>query len=401
MNVTELKNCISGGAFLGSGGGGNVSIARKLVKKYTSLEEINVELVTMEEYDESKLCAVVAFIGSPDSFGENPDVTAVVNAFLELQKQAVSKYGKEIGYLIPVELGAVNSLISFLVAHELNVKNAGSRIAVLDGDGAGRAIPCLPLTTFAAQNISTYPGVICNDDGLAITLSDCRNSKENVWGTEEAETLEKLIRPVLGLPQFEEIAGIGLWAMDKTDVASTLIRNSVSSMLKIGEYLNKTAFEEVSAKELQKLYRKFVPSGEVSALESCRFDSLTNITEGGFDHGVVLMTRDGGNQYSLLFQNETLITWQNDREAPAIVSPFSCNMLFDTTLKHLYGEDEFWGDNTASGVSLSNGDIQEKHLDLVDFRVKLFCCSPAEPLLRSPISDNYHGVLGALGYYGK
>ena len=39
--------------------------------------------------------------------------------------------------------------------------------AVVDGDGAGRAVPSLPMLTFAARHVDPRPAILVSQDGLA------------------------------------------------------------------------------------------------------------------------------------------------------------------------------------------------------------------------------------------
>ncbi len=108
---------------------------------------------------------------------------SAIAAFDRLNKE----YRGQIGYVIPGEIGAVNTIALILVAIDKG-------IPVIDGDGAGRAIPALTMTTFAALNLSANPTVLANNQGQAVSVF-----------AGDASQAESYCRPILEV--FDQEAG--------------------------------------------------------------------------------------------------------------------------------------------------------------------------------------------------
>src|SRR5690606_32253297 len=92
--------------------------------------------------------------------------------------------GKTIEALFPLETGPENILAPFVLA-------ARHGLAVVDGDGAGRAVPTLPLCTFSSDDAYIdLPIAMANGDGDRILV----DSESNL-------THEALLRDFVQLPR--------------------------------------------------------------------------------------------------------------------------------------------------------------------------------------------------------
>lgn len=131
----QLCDIAYGACFLASGGGGPLEVAHTLIENTISDgPENDLRIVSVEEAakDEDKVTAVVAYVGAPSSLGKIRKPRAPLNAFDRLDAYCRRNLGKSIGYVIPVESGAVSTVVPFLVALERN-------LSVVDGDGARRS----------------------------------------------------------------------------------------------------------------------------------------------------------------------------------------------------------------------------------------------------------------------
>ena len=69
----------------------------------------------------------------------------------------LTQSGQEpLGYLIPVEMGAMNTLIPFIIS-------AKKGIAVINGDPCGRAMPELSMTLFNINKLPINPVILTSD----------------------------------------------------------------------------------------------------------------------------------------------------------------------------------------------------------------------------------------------
>ena len=101
-------------------------------------------------------------MGSPLKIFKNPGlVKAAIPAYKKLTElcfafkaagQARYESLKFMDFCLPIEIGAVNSIVPMIVTDSLS-------LFVVDADGTGRAVPTLQLTTYARQ-IKLYPNIL-------------------------------------------------------------------------------------------------------------------------------------------------------------------------------------------------------------------------------------------------
>ena len=71
--------------------------------------------------------------------------------------------GEPADYLMPLEIGGINSLVPIMAAARLG-------LPLIDADGMGRAFPELQMTTFNAHGVSTTPLALTDDHGTWLLL---------------------------------------------------------------------------------------------------------------------------------------------------------------------------------------------------------------------------------------
>ena len=143
LNRKELKDVVRGACFLASGGGGayetGIQIADCFKPPYYESSEVKV--VTVEEAKAMATAnygVVTAVMGAPERMKEIKNAGMNVKAIEKLAELRGIDV-KEIGCIIPAEIGALSSVIACVTAAKLG-------IPVLDGDGAGRAVPVLNIS---------------------------------------------------------------------------------------------------------------------------------------------------------------------------------------------------------------------------------------------------------------
>ena len=167
LNRKELKDVVRGACFLASGGGGayetGIQIADCFKPPYYESSEVKV--VTVEEAKAMATAnygVVTAVMGAPERMKEIKNAGMNVKAIEKLAELRGIDV-KEIGCIIPAEIGALSSVIACVTAAKLG-------IPVLDGDGAGRAVPVLNMTSFAVKEVSVNPTVLVGSNGDHVAL---------------------------------------------------------------------------------------------------------------------------------------------------------------------------------------------------------------------------------------
>jgi DUF917 family protein len=79
--------------------------------------------------------------------------------------QRMATQGRPASYLVSPESGALGFSTVALLASRLG-------LAVVDADGAGRAVPELPMLTFYAGGVSPRPAILANGLGVCVELAE-------------------------------------------------------------------------------------------------------------------------------------------------------------------------------------------------------------------------------------
>lgn len=331
-----LFHVVKGACLLASGGGGTYSSAQNLLKYYTKGEyygdknEPCFEVVSKENaIARGGDAVVVAYIGAPQAISALQYPQAAVASVQKIIEQTK----RDIRYVIPVEIGPLSSIVPCLVASKCGLK-------VIDADGAGRAVPELTMVTYAAHEVSVNPTILANSNNIFVSLAITdSNGKSCSRQTQEntAAVIEHLARPIIGINEFNQSAGIAIWIMDSEQIekaveieATLTLAHTVGKDLtvpgadslyiqkKLNEYLGGT-------REHQKVFTLFEGFFQTSGTATS--------TQGGFDHGTVAIRNDKADQVTVIFQNESLIVWDSSRDTPCAMAPDSICYLVDDEQK--------------------------------------------------------------------
>lgn len=174
LDECQIRDVAVGSAVLGTGGGGNPYLgmvgAIEAVRKHGDLQ-----LYSIDELPDDTLAVSPFAIGSPVPFIERLSMTDEIMAAFK----AMSRYfGREIGAIIPAEIGGVNSVIPLAVGRELG-------LPVIDADGMGRAYPEIQLCTFTLYGHQASPLAVADEHGNVSII----DTIDNFW-------VERIARPV-------------------------------------------------------------------------------------------------------------------------------------------------------------------------------------------------------------
>lgn len=369
LGKDDLQTILFGATFLASGGGGSFSSGQCLVNAL--VEDWTVEVHTLKQVLELKknssddwLAAVVAYIGAPQAIADLGQPTAAMNAFNHLNEL----YQENIGYIVPVEIGGLSTIVAATVAGNL-------KHPVVNADGAGRAVPTLTMTTFAGA-VSSSPAMFCNEKAAAVVLEIV-----------DVGQVEAMARPLLSAPAFNQKAGLAMWPMTKTDMEKALpIRDTLGTCLEIGRVLRNII--EDPSHPIEDLFSKLKELGfDAYILAEGRVHLEGETPEGGFDFGKVSFrdTKDDNPLAYVYNQNENMIAWSTKRDRPLAIGP---DLICYVTKK---------------GQPFSNDDISEDTTLKVEGEESLLIGIAANPALTSnqSIMDAFRESLIVLGYAGS
>lgn len=324
LEKADLEPLLLGGCFFGSGGGGTIESARGLVKHfqkgaYYSVDQVKV--VTVDEATEGD-SVMVAYMGSPEAIDGAAYPLGPVLAVEQIQAR-LKQQGRKLAYVVPPESGALGFTVACLVAAKLG-------LAVVDGDGAGRAVPSLPMLTFAAQHVDPKPAVLVSQDGLTVEL-DVTPAKgtpgDRQHQTDVSVIVEQMMRPIVADPEFKQFGGLAMWVMTPAKLRDAVpITGTLTRALAFGQALQQGAFRTVD-ELLTGLHDRW-------GVKACALLTRGELlgaavdTTGGFDLGTVTV-KSGAQTAEVLYQNESLLAWSSHRAEPLCMAPDSICYFFE------------------------------------------------------------------------
>lgn len=286
----DMLEILYGATLLGAGGGGSLKFGMDMLQKLTEQKEvIELDLLTLEEIEDTDYAAMVAGLGSPVAmmyedlpmFG--PDA---VYAFQAFQKAFLAE-GKNLKYLYSGEMGGFNTFVPMLVAI-LSDKNVEKRIKFLDTDGNGRAVPELNTSLTSQRGFPPFPIGLGNYTGDEIIAYPTDDKAGEVIARQLCMAYNMRI-------------GFSTWGMAKHELQSHSVDGCITYAQKIGQAFMKAMAEKIDLMdELSKV---------MEVREFCRgkIEKLELKQEGGFDYGVTVVAGMDGKKYYIDFKNENLV----------------------------------------------------------------------------------------------
>lgn len=299
----DMADVALGGAFLGTGGGGDPYIGRLMAEQAIDANG-PVRVLDVEDLDDDALIVPVAMMGAPTVMLEKlPRGDEALNALRSLE----AVLGRKADAIFCIEAGGLNSTIPIAVA-------AAAKLPIVDGDGMGRAFPELQMVSMTMFDIQACPMAMADEKGNAMVL----NTVDNL-------STEKFARVIT-----VEMGGAGLIAlypMTGAEAKRAILRDSLSLITNIGRIIGlEQAANRNPADRLAKDLNGM-------RLFEGRVTDVDRRTEGGFARGKATFEGlDGyqGQTMKLSFQNEFLLAEAGDGTPLAITPDLICLLDLET-----------------------------------------------------------------------
>lgn len=379
LSATEREDIANGAAFLASGGGAPLTYFLPLIQR---IDE-PVELIDIEEVGAEQWGAVSSGIGagSPESIPSSNAANAAsvhqskgeftISLFQNILRRNFEcleqTLNQQLSYVLSLEIGIGNFVLVLLTA-------VSQKIPIVDCDGAGRAIPQLDMTTYAASSIPVSPFVLAN---VKLEKDDL---VQMVIHAETASMMERLGRKIVSTDEF---GGGGLtanYAMNGKTLREQqpVIAGTISLAQQVGFTLRQSKergndpveailrfFNDPSYSETPKAFQLF--QGRVSQVEGA--------FGGGFQRGSLTL-ENADHQIRVIYKNENMIAWGSDHQPLAMAPDLICYL-------------------TPDGIPLTNADNLKTGDEIALIGLK------AQPQLRQDsIVRAFLGCLKELGYEG-
>jgi DUF917 family protein len=386
LEQKDLEALLLGGCFFGSGGGGTAESARHLAANFVAGDyytTASFEVVDVNDVKDGGETVMVAYLGAPEAIDGAHYPLGPVLAAQQIQ-QRLKDQGRKLAYVVPPESGALGFVVAGLVAAKLGLK-------VIDADGAGRAVPSLPMLTYAAAGVNPRPTMLVSQTDLCVELdvTPRAGADGNPSHQQDVSTIiDQMMRPIVAEPEFAQFGGLAMWIMDPETLArATPIRGTLGRALNMGRALQDGKLQDGAAviawlrKECDlPAYALFGPGTFVSAEVD---------TSGGFDLGKITIG-DGKRSCTVLYQNESLLAWSSDGGQPLAMAPDSLAYVVEGAGQNVYSN----GDLVMPDGSL-NPVVKGRKVTLVG--------TVAAAPLRKPdglILDSFMELARTMGYYG-
>ena len=277
INRSDMTDIALGGAFLGTGGGGDPYIGRLMAEQAID-NHGPINVIDVEELPDEALVIPVCMMGAPTVMLEKlPRGDEAINALRSLE----AVLGRKADAVFCIEAGGLNSTIPIAVA-------ATARLPIVDGDGMGRAFPELQMVSMTMFDIHACPMSMADEKGNALVL----NTVDNL-------STEKFARVIT-----VEMGGAGLIAlypMTGAEAKKSILRGSLSLISNIGKIIRSE--QSANRNPADKL------ASEINGVRlfEGRITDVERRTEGGFARGqATIQGLDSfqGRSMKLNFQNE-------------------------------------------------------------------------------------------------
>lgn len=288
----DMTPFLLGATLLGTGGGGEAAWGQAIMENDFQKGRAYA-LVDPEDVPDDAMICSGGIMGSVKTFTgisytgivqEWEDYFPLVEAIREMEKLQ----GRKMDYLIPFEIGGLNSPVVFSAAARLG-------IPCINGDGVGRAAPETQMTSFIGNGIDLYPMPLVDRYGNTLVVSKANDP------TYADEVGRYIVMKGGGM------AANAHYAMNGAAMKRTCVPHIMTQSLDVGNaMLDAASPEDAISAVLSIVNGKRLFTGIIHTIEG--------LDKGGFYLTDLQLTSDGayaGQNAKLVIKNETMALWVN------------------------------------------------------------------------------------------
>jgi len=312
FSFQDLDDIILGAHFYACGGGGALKNGTDLIDQTKAVLKKRgvdfVEYYAPKDVPDDGWLPVLGAMGAPQKFLQDGYGKSPVSAFKEHQRLMQVRLGNpsfSFSSMAAAECGTIAHGMALLVA-------ASQNLPIVDGDGAGRAVPSLPMLSFAnpetKANIQLSPSVLTSEtavkEGGAILNLDCI----------DAATVDALARAIISAEAgFEERASLSCFAMTGGQMKQpgALVHNTLTNSRDLGRSI-RTSNDPVQT-ILSLPTAQLICEGEIT--------SIGTSTHGGFDWLDIHIKDKQNHEYVVIAKNENMLVWSKQKDTPIALGP--------------------------------------------------------------------------------
>lgn len=315
LDLDDFRHIAAGAAILAGGGGGSYHDMQGILAELA--ERGGYAPVALRDYDGRTDACVLAIMGSPDAADAMTleDIEQAISNTLA----ACAQMGFVPGCAIAVETGPINSLVPLIAA----ALGQGQIAWVVDGDGAARAVPELPQTTFGGcPELPAGPGVVADDSGNVSIPAESA-----ILNACSAARMEALAGGVLSA--FGGYAGVALWpstAANGHALREAYIPGTLSQALALGRFLRSGATPRGADEVATHITGITGRKADLIAHNLYITEVMQTTTSASLDTGLIRLDNTPDPHDSTLSVyiynlNENLLMYSNQSSAPLALAP--------------------------------------------------------------------------------
>lgn len=292
LSRQDLIDLVDGAAIFSAGGGGDPEIGYKIANTLSE-GDYEVKLVDPSEVPDDAVVVNFACVGATTTIAY--DSEAAVKTLQTLEEHV----GREAYAVIPVELGGFNTLAAVDVA-------ARRGIAVVDADGAGRAVPEVHLKVYTIDGISLAPMAAADIHAKNLVI---------VKETRDSKSAERIARTLAA--EWGQSAYTARRVLTGKQAKTSPILHTLSKSIRIGMILRKSVDPVRAVLKETRGFNLFEGVVEKVERETKAGFTWTNVMLRGTDKSRNL-------KFEFRAKNEILVAYRNENLAaiaPDIVTP--------------------------------------------------------------------------------
>lgn len=304
----DAEALILGLGMFATGGGGLASRGRGYFERLFA-DSVEVSWASIDEVDPGTLTCSVFGMGSIAPHPPLDDAARVAygvpdgerfqRPWIRAVDELAAHLGREIGAIVPFELGPSNTLVALDAA-------ARSHRTLIDGDYIGRALPKMSQALPAVLGHPTWPVSICDPWGNALVMTDAASPAV-------AERIGKMISRVTKAVDMGASCSHAAFPATASVAATAMIPGTLSRSLDVGRQVLRARVEgtDPTAAAIAAVDGYLLFGGEVSG-------RTWDDTADGYMEGTTVIDGTGefaGTTAEIWFQNEHHLVKVGDRYA--------------------------------------------------------------------------------------
>lgn len=246
-----------------------------------------MRLIAVDDLHSENLGITTAVLWWGLSHEQLEKLEASINHPLSLSgaRRLENYFGKNIGFVFPIEIGPQNSMVAMELASHLWVP-------FIDGDCAGRSVPEMQQTTLSVHNIPLAPFVISTFQGDSMMM----------FTSQSDERYEAICRAIAMASW--GVINVSGFSFDGQTAKKVVIPGTISKCIQIGEIIQKK--ENI-------INNILLTTGGSLAFSGITKDFSIDNSKGFFEgHLTLEWVGDYARQeYKIWFRNEYLFSWKN------------------------------------------------------------------------------------------